>query len=295
MARVLPPLHLFSVFEAAARLQSFKLASAELFITPSAVSHQIKALEEFVGFDLFTRRTRGVDLNSAGKMYLQYIQQSLQLLEQGTKKVKGKYSSPALKISTFPTMATNVIIPKLNDFQNAHNGIEIRIETGMTTADLRYEDFDIAIRVGGGKWDGVEAEKLINIDIAALCSKEFQQKHKLKSITQLSDVPLIDLANMEQVWSTWMKYFGYDDFKVEHNLSFSGYDSALTAAEQGLGLTLAMLPVEANLIQRGLLVDPFNLTAPYPQSLYAVYRKEDKDRHEIHCFIDWLKQSLLST
>jgi len=81
MAKTLPPLHLLSIFEASARLESFKLASEELFITPSAVSHQIKALEEFLGFPIFIRKSRGVSLNSAGKMYLHYVQQSLALLE----------------------------------------------------------------------------------------------------------------------------------------------------------------------------------------------------------------------
>ena len=150
MAKHLPPLHLVTIFEAAARLQSFKLASEELFITPSAVSHQIKALEAFIGFELFVRKTRGVELNQAGKFYLHFVQQSLDTLILGTKKLTSKYSSPSLKISTFPSMASNVIIPQLSLFQDAHPDVDIVIETGMNITNLRYEDCDLALRIGRG-------------------------------------------------------------------------------------------------------------------------------------------------
>ena len=290
MSRKLPALHLFSIFESAARLESFKLASEELFITPSAVSHQIKSLEEFIGFELFIRKSRGVKVNAAGKIYLDYVQQSLALLEQGTKSVKSKFLSPSLKISTFPTMASNVIIPQLNSFQQAHNDIDIRIETGMNVADLRYEDFDLAVRIGHGDWEGVEVRKLMDIDIAAVCTAEFAKKYNLTDLSQLGDVPLIDLSNMDSVWQTWANAFGIKDLTFKHQLTFSNYDTALQAAEQGLGLALAMLPIENLLLQRKLLVNPFELTIKYPLSLYAVYRKEDKLRHEIHCFLDWLEK-----
>ena len=101
MARKYPPLHLLSIFEAAARHENFKQASEELFLTPSAISHQIKSLEEFIGFELFQRKSRGVQLNAAGEMYLNYVRQGLDSFELGTQKVISKYSSPALKISTF--------------------------------------------------------------------------------------------------------------------------------------------------------------------------------------------------
>ncbi|TRX56463.1 LysR substrate-binding domain-containing protein [Thalassomonas sp. M1454] len=291
MTRRLPPLHLFTIFEASARHQSFKLASEELFITPSAVSHQIKSLEEYLGFELFTRKSRGLSLNSAGKVYLGYVQKSLELLESGTKAVKNQYNAPTLKISTFPSMTANVIIPQLSLFQQAHQDIDIRIETGMNVIDLRYDDVDLAIRIGDGKWPDVQAKKLLDINIAAVCSPDFAKKHQLTKVSQINEVPLIDLTNMEHIWQTWAKSFGIDNLNPEHKLSFSHYDAALQAAEQGLGLALAMMPIEQSLIERNLLCNPFNKTLPYRSSLYAVYRKEDEKRHDISCFLDWLLKS----
>jgi len=291
MSNKLPALHLFAVFEAAARHENFKQAAAELFITPSAVSHQIKALEAFLGFELFQRKSRGVALNAAGKIYLHYVQQGISKLEQGTKIVSNKFSSPSLKISTFPTMASNVIIPQLSHFQQRHPDIDIRIETGMNVTDLRYDDCDLAIRVGRGDWQGVVVKKLLNLTAHAVCSADFAKKHKLTSPEQISQVPLIDLANMNNVWRTWAEAMQLPKMEYQHKLTFSNYDASLQAAEQGLGLALAIMPVEYALIERSLLVLPFEQATSFDQALYAVYREEDQNRHDIHCFLDWLTKS----
>jgi LysR family transcriptional regulator, glycine cleavage system transcriptional activator len=291
MSNKLPALHLFGIFEAAARHENFKQAAAELFITPSAVSHQIKALEAFLGFELFQRKSRGVALNAAGKVYLHYVQQGISKLEQGTKIVSNKFSSPSLKIATFPTMASNVIIPKLSDFQQSHPSIDIRIETGMNVTDLRYDDCDLAIRMGRGDWPGVAVKKLLNLTVHAVCSPSFAEKYQLTSPEQISQVPLIDLANMKNIWRIWARAMQLPEMQYKHKLTFSNYDASLQAAEQGLGLALAVMPIEHALIERNLLVLPFEKSAVFEQSLYAVYREEDQNRHDIHCFLDWLTKS----
>jgi LysR family glycine cleavage system transcriptional activator len=291
MARKYPPLHLLSIFEAAARLENFKAASEELFITPSAVSHQVKALEEFVGFELFQRKSRGVKLNKAGAMYLKYIQQGLQSFEQGTKKVVSKYSSPALKISTFSTLASHVVIPQLGHFQNAHPDVDIRIETSTDMTDLRYEDYDLALRIGRGSWPGVETKVLFELYITPVCSPEFASKYQLTSLEQVKDVPLIDLSSMDNIWQRWSKRIGIEEFESSEHLAFNNYDYAMRAAEQGLGLGLAMLPLENHAIRKGKLITPFDTLIKYDQDLCAVYRTEDKDKHDILCFLDWLQSS----
>jgi len=291
MSNRLPPLHLFSIFEASARHESFKLASEELFITPSAVSHQIKSLEAFIGFPLFVRKSRGVKLNNAGHMYLDYVQQSLNLLEQGTKAIERKFSSPNLKISTFSTLATNVILPQLGLFQNSHPEIGIRIETGIDLTDFRYDDFDLAIRIGSGDWPNVKSTKLLDLQVSALCSQSFAEKHQLKSVDQINQIPLIDLTSMSNIWQQWADATNVNITSLNHNLTFNNYEASLQAAEQGLGLCLALMPIESSLVKRKILINPFNLTLPYGRGLYAVYREEDQDRHDIQCFLSWLVKS----
>lgn len=291
MALKLPPIHLLTIFEAAARLQSFKLASEELFITPSAVSHQVKALEAHFGFELFQRKSRGVAVNSAGKMYLHYIQQGLTAFEQGTKKVKHRYSSPSLKISCFTTLASNIIIPQMGAFQAAHPDIDIRIETGNQVADLRYDDIDLAIRIGAGEWPNVIATKITDIEVAAVASKVFVKKHKITKLDDVYRVPLIDITMMDDIWKQWASTLELEKLTSKRSITFSDYDSSISAAIQGLGLALAMFPMEKIQEEHGLLVRVFNENISYPNSVYAVYRAEDENRHDIQCFLNWLKQS----
>ncbi|GAA5140910.1 LysR substrate-binding domain-containing protein [Thalassotalea piscium] len=291
MAKTTPPLHLLTIFEASARHESFKIASDELFITPSAVSHQIKTLETYIGFPLFVRKSRGVSLNAAGKMYFSYVQQALTLIDTGTKKVKNKFSTPSLKINTFPTMASNVIIPQLNLFQTAHPEIDIRLATSMNLVDLRDEEFDLAIRVGHGNATNAINQKLLDIKITAVCSPEFAQQHQLNDVNQITKVPLIDLSYMDNIWQKWADAANIKETNFKHSLTFDNYDATLHAAEQGLGLALAMMPIENSLIERKVLVSPFKQIIPFQLSLYAIYREEDNNRHDIQCFLSWLIKS----
>jgi LysR family glycine cleavage system transcriptional activator len=291
MSYKLPPIHLLTIFEAAARLESFKAASEELFITPSAVSHQVKALETHLGFELFQRKSRGVAVNPAGKMYLHHIQQGLSAIEQGTKKLLHRYSSPTLKISCFTTLASNIIIPQLGAFQTAHPEIDIRIETGNQEADLRYDDIDLAIRVGNGQWPNVVVNKITDLKIGVVGSPSLIEKHKIENHSDVNAAPLIDLAYMDDIWKQWSTAVGLEELTEKRSVTFSDYDSAIRAASQGVGLALAMFPIENIQLERGVIVKPFNEDILFPSSLYAVYRQEDDNRHDIQCFLQWLNQS----
>jgi len=291
MAYKLPPVHLLTIFEAAARLESFKAASEELFITPSAVSHQVKALEEHLGFTLFQRKSRGVTVNAAGAMYLHHIQTGLAAIELGTKKVRHRFSSPCLKISCFTTLASNIIIPQIGAFQSAHPDIDLRIETGNHVADLRYDDVDLALRVGDGNWPDVQVEKITDLKIDVVASQVFLDKHQIKTHHDVNRVPLIDLTYMDDMWNQWAKSLSIDEITDKRAITFSDYDSTIRAASQGVGLALGMFPIENIQVLRGTIVKPFDQELEFPSSLFAVYRKEDTQRHDISCFLKWLRQS----
>ena len=288
-----PPLHLLSIFEAAARHESFKAASEELFITPSAVSHQIKTLEAQLGITLFHRKSRGVSLNPAGDMYLSYIKQGLDSFELGTKKLHQRFSSPVLKISCSTTVASNLIIPQLAAFQNAHPEIELRIETGNHQVDLRQDDVDLGIRIGQGDWPGITSKKLTDIKVAALCSPQFAKDAKLTKPQDVNSLPLIDLSYMENIWQRWADAMGIKLTNDKRILTFNSYDSAIDAATQSLGVALGMTPIDKFNIDRGLLIAPFEEYLPFNRSLYAVFRTADASRHDLNCFINWLKKSPL--
>jgi LysR family glycine cleavage system transcriptional activator len=294
MARKLPPLHLLYLFEAAARNLSFKKAAEELFLTPSAISHQIKALEENLGIALFTRLARGVKLTVAGTSYLAVVQEVFQKLEQGTLQLKKQYFSQSLRIATFPTIASNIVIPRLSLFQQDFPEIELNIETSTDLVDLRYEEFDIALRLGKGDWPGVTSEKIFDLQVSPMCSPAFAKRHKLSSVSQIPHVPLIKLSNMEDAWSTWAKNIGLTGLELHSSLSLGSYDAVIQAAQQGLGLALGALPLENSALSNAQLVKPFKEQIQFEQSCYAVYLPQNKQRQDISVFLRWFKQQVES-
>ena len=294
MARKLPPLHLLQLFEAAGRNLSFKKAAQELFLTPSAISHQIKALEENLGMALFTRQARGVKLSVAGVTYLEVVQQTFQTLEHGTLQLKKQHLSQSLRIATFSTIASNIIIPRLSLFQQAFPEIELNIETSTDLVDLRYDEIDIALRLGKGDWPGVISEKIFDLQVSPMCSPAFAQMHTLSSVCQIPHVPLIKLSNMEDAWSNWAKNVGLTGLELHSSLILDSYDAAIQAAQQGLGLALGALPLETSALSNAQLVKPFKEKIQFEQSCYAVYLPQDKQRQDISVFLHWFKQQVES-
>lgn len=293
MARKLPPLHLLQLFEAAARHSSFKKAAEELFLTPSAISHQIKSLEQNLDIALFKRATRGVKLTPAGEKYITTVQKVFQLLDNGTTLLKQEFTSRfqprLLRISTISTIANNIIIPNLELFQQEFPLIELIIETSMDLIDLRYDDFDLALRLGDGNYSGVISEKIFDLHVTPLCSPEFAKKHNLSNVNQILSVPLIQNVNMKDSWSKWKKTVGLTDVEPKATFKIGSYDGVMLAAQQGFGLALGAVPLENIALKQGVLVQPFKEKSRFLHSCFAVYHARDTDRDDIHSFIGWFK------
>lgn len=287
----LPPLHLLNIFAVAGRLQSYKAASEELCLTPSAVSHQVKKLEQLLGVALFKRSGRKVQLTAAGKHYLNFIESGLASFKQGTRLLHAQYAKPSLRVSTFSTVATRIVIPQLGLFQNAHPDIDIRVETSSELVDLRHSDIDLALRIGNGQYPDTKTRVLSDIYITPVCSMEFAKSHNLKSTEQILNLPLIDISSLDNIWQRWCEQYNMPSPQVSKRLSFTRYDDAIQASAEGLGLALAMLPIESHALAMGQLVQPFPDTLMYDHKLIGVYRSSDTQRHEIQCFLDWLAAS----
>lgn len=292
MARKRPPLHLLQLFEAAGRHLSFKKAAEELFLSPSAISHQIKSLEEHLDMALFTRQARGVKLTSAGTNYLVVVQEMFNRLDEGTAKVKQQFARQSLRIATFSTLASNVIIPRLAMFKQTFPDIELLIETSTELVDLRYDEFDIALRLGDGSWPEVISEKIFDLQVSPMCSAAFAQTYRLKNVEQLLSAPLIKLSNMPEAWSTWLQSVGITEPELNYSLSLGSYDAVIQAAQQGIGLALGAVPLENAALRSGALVKPFNEQIQFKQSCYAVYRTQDAQRNDLTTFLTWFKQQL---
>jgi LysR family glycine cleavage system transcriptional activator len=197
-----------------------------------------------------------------------------------------------LRIATFSTLASNIIFPRLGLFQQTFPEIELNIETNTELVDLRYDEFDIALRLGKGDWPGVISEKIFDLQVSPMCSPAFSQKYTLTSVSQIPHVPLIKLSNIEDAWSIWAKNVGLTGLELHSSLSLGTYDAVIQAAQQGLGLALGALPLENSNLKNGQLVKPFKEQIQFGQSCYAVYLPRDKQRQDISVFLRWFKQQV---
>lgn len=287
--RRLPPLHTLEAFEHAARGTSFKTAAQQLHLTPSAVSHQIKALEDFLGFTLFRRGNRSLELSDGGRAYLEVVQETLRQLREGSGRVSERYNRATLKISMGPFIASEIVVPALPGFQERHPQIDVRIETSLRPVDLLHEDIDIALRFGSGKWSKIAAHLLLEVDAIPVADPATAKKLKRGSPADLRDVTLIQPSAMPNAWKMWADLVGQPLGKPKRDLWLDSYFSMMRAAEEGGGLALGMVPIVNPWMRQGRLVAPWpKLKARIPQAYYLLHRIEDTKRTEVRAFHDWL-------
>lgn len=293
--RRLPPLHALEAFERAALGGSFKTAAQQLHLTPSAVSHQIKALEEFLGFNLFRRGNRSLELSDGGKAYLKVVQETLQRLREGSGRVAERYGRATLKISMGPFIASEIVVPALPDFQERHPQIDVHIETSLRPVDLLHEDVDIALRFGRGRYRGVRAHLLLEVDAVPVCDPATARKLGKRSPEDLHDVALINSTPMPDAWPLWSQLVGTRLGKPKRDLWLDSYFAMVRAAEEGAGLALGLVPIVNPWLRRRRLATPWpRLRARIPQAYYLLHRSEDARRHEVLAFRDWLLELLHS-
>lgn len=292
--RSLPPLHTLEAFDAAARHLSFKRAAAEQHLTASAISHQIKALEGFLGFSLFRRGNRSLELSEGGKAYLAVVRDTLSRLREGSGRVAQRFARAQLKVSMGPFLANEIVVPALPSFQDAHPDIDVRIETELRPVDLLHEDMDIALRFGSGPWPQLTAVHLMTVAAVPVCTPALARVLRRNGPGQLGDVPLIHSSAMAEGWSLWERQAGVSLQKSRRDLWLDSYFAILRAAEQGLGLAMGLVPMVDPWLRRRKLATPWPaLRYTLPQGYHLLHRADDGDRREIEAFSRWL-QALLA-
>lgn len=286
----LPPLHLLRTFETAARLLSFKLAAEELHVTPSAVSHQMRQLEDFLGIPLFLRVNRGLQLTDAGRQYQNEVADALRRLARSTHELHRHYGRPVVRASILPLMAAELVIPALESFHHRHPDIELRIETSVQIADFTSGELDVAIRYGLGAWPGLISEKICGVVGTPVCSPAYAREKRLHSLEDLRRCNLIGLPLEHRAWEMLGEIAGLEDFHPEYSLSLDSLLATCRAAEQGLGLAVGVFPLMSPLVEAGRLVTPFPIWAPVAEGYHLVWRPEDTDRPPLVAFRRWIQE-----
>ncbi|HVL35203.1 MAG TPA: transcriptional regulator GcvA [Burkholderiales bacterium] len=290
----LPPLDLLVGFESAARHLSFTKAGAELFLTQSAVSRQIKELEEHLGAALFERRHRALVLTDAGKEFYAATAQVLTAMRAAAERLRSRSGKRRLSVTTTHSFAALWLIPRLAGFTRDHPGVDVRIMAETRVQDLERDGLDLAIRHGPQSLAGSGAVRLFGERVFPVCSPVLLEKNPLRKPQDLRNHVLLQYDDPDGRhpwlhWKTWLEVERIADLRPAGTLSFSGYEQIIPAALAGHGVALGRTPLVKDLLAAGQLVAPFKSTADPARAYYAIVAPHATARREVQEFVGWLK------
>ncbi len=294
MTRRLPPLNALRAFEAAARLMSFTRAAEELEITPSAVSHQIRGLERYLGLRLFRRANRTLMLSDEGQNYLPALREAFDMIHAATTRLGARQAGGTLTVSLLSSFAVRWLIPRLPRFQLLHPEIEVRLSTSTRLVDFRREDVDCAIRYGAGSWPGLAADRLLSEDIFPVASPRLLRgPWPLKEPRDLAHHSLLHTMSWREGWRQWLTAAGLagaalGEIDPERGPQFETSDLALAAAAEGLGVAMGRTALVADDLRSGRLVAPFDVRLASDSAYYLVTPDDRRDQSKIADFRAWL-------
>lgn len=297
MSRQLPPLNPLRAFEAAARHLSFKRAAEELFVTPSAVSHHIRALEDSLGLALFTRDGNNLSLTPGGQKYLPRVQQAFQQLVEATRELRFR-GVDCIRINVPPTFAVKWLLPRLKGFQDRFPGVDLKVSTSADLVDFARSDVDVAIRFGSGRYAGLDSEPCLPVEVFPVCSPALATPARPLAVpSDLGGHMLLhddsrygDVAN--PTWAQWLDAAGAVDVDATKGLSFWPSHIVINAAIDGLGVALAKsIWVERDLAE-GRLVRPFVFSLRITHAYHGIYPAGRGSDPKVRMFLDWAKEQI---
>ncbi|BEU03893.1 transcriptional regulator GcvA [Agarivorans sp. OAG1] len=288
MARRLPPLNALKAFEAAARHLSFTRAAEELFVTQAAVSHQIKALEEFLGLKLFRRKNRALLLTEEGQGYFLDIKDIFISLTEATDRLLARGAKGTITVSLQPSFAIQWLVPRLSQFSEMHPDIDVRIKAVDLYEGSLTEDVDVAIYYGRGNWSGLRADKLHTEYLVPVCAPSLLVGDK--ALTKPEDLQyhtlLHDTARHD--WKAWFKLVGLRQMNVNHGPIFSHSTMVLQAAVYGQGVALGHSVLAKPEIEAGRLVCPFEQVLLSKNAYYMVCKPSQAEQGKLVAFREWM-------
>ncbi|MCM8594504.1 transcriptional regulator GcvA [Accumulibacter sp.] len=304
----LPSLNALRAFEAAARHLSFKDAGEELSVTPTAISHQIRGLEDYLGCHLFHRMTRSLELTREGRAMLPKVREGLECFAAAIESTRSRQAAGRLLVTSPPAFANRWLIRHLPEFTAAHPEIQLHMAasigtidardasgvSGLEGLDVRDDESEVSIRFGRGQYPGCRVDRLFSPRYAAVCSPRLLlgmrpldvpadlRRHNLlhdESITELLDRP---------TWSEWLQIAGVSGIDPAAGTHFSDPGLVLSAAIDGVGVALASMPLVEAEVAAGRLTVPFDIVIHRTQAYYLVVPEAVADRPVVTIFRKWL-------
>jgi LysR family glycine cleavage system transcriptional activator len=274
---------------------SFTQAASELNVTQTAISHQIKRLEQELGVRLFVRQNRSLTLTPEASQYLPGVRAAFNDLKLATDRLLRKDQDHVLTVSTLASLAAKWLLPRLSAFQEAHPGIDVRITTSTGLVDFQRDNVDAAIRYGRGQWPGVRADWLMADEVFPVCSPALANGTKpLKCPEDLRDHVLLHTSNANSDdWRLWLTAAGLPaNLSKQPGVTFDLIFVTIQAAIDGIGVAMGRTSYVQDDIAKGRLVVPFKIALPADAGFYLVSPQARADSPKLSAFREWLVTSV---
>ncbi len=284
----IPPIQCLLTFEALARLRSVTQTGEELNVTPSAVSHRVKQLEQILGVKLFGRAD--FTLTTEGSEYLAHVREGLGILQR----FPSQSAAPGrrkLRLAITPTFARSVLLPRLKQFSDAYPEIDLTLQVSIPLLDVVAEDADLMVRFGTGRYADVEHVCLAKDEVSPMASPAFAREHgPFDAAQDLDGVPL--LRSPLEPWRTWFAAHDLDWPEPTEGSQFNDIGLMCDAAAAGMGVGLLRYKLAAPWLDSGALVPLYPRRVPSPHGHYLCWRSGTMERWECAAFARWLQQAM---
>lgn len=290
----LPPLQALRAFDAVVHHMSFAKAATALSVTPAAVSHQIKGLEDWLGVKLFRRLSRGIELTQEGQNLAPDVRDAFSRLAAGVTRIREDNISGVLRVSASPSLASKWLVPRLERFSRRHPEIDIRLNASPALVDFARDGIDVALRYGTGRYPSCTVDLLFPAEVFPICSPSLLEAGPpLRAPRDLKHHVLLHDTNSEVEgrlpdWRAWLSKAGVKDANVSKGPRFNNSYLAIDAAIAGQGVALGTAALVAADIAAGNLVRPFSLTLRGDMAYYVVAPKAGSKRPKVNAFRRWL-------
>lgn len=285
----LPPLNPLRVFESAARHLSFTSAAQELHITQGAVSHQIKTLENWLGFALFERRSRRLRLTRGGEIYAAALGTAFAQIVRATQELVSAGAKQVLTVRGHTTLFVRWLIPLLPAFQSDHPYVNVRLTASVEGVDFKRDDADVGIVYGDGPWEGLRNDLLFSDELTPVMAPELAARLPDPCTTEaLLELPLLHSNRRPQHWSDWIRAAGATRGLAVGDMYYEDLSVIYQCATEGLGVALGQLKYLEKDLAQGRLVAPHPLVLRRPRGYHLVCPEARADDDKIACFRSWL-------
>jgi LysR family transcriptional regulator, glycine cleavage system transcriptional activator len=303
MLRHIPGLQSLKAFDASARHLSFTRAAGELNVTPAAVSHQIKELEDQLGIQLFQRTSRTMRLTRAGQIFRAAVAESLDQLTKGLHRIRQLDNASQLRVNASASIAAKWLVPRLDRFLALKPGADVRVDVSGALLDFDRDGVDIAVRFDRGDYPGLRVDRMFTDNVFPICSPALLERMgPIREPRDLLRLPLIHLDWEAQGavwpnWRMWMQAAGVAGFEDTSGLHFGHSSLAIQAALDGHGVALGETSLVADDLAAGRLVRPFELSLKSPSrfAYYLVSPVETADRPMVKAFREWILAEAAAT